>query len=133
MVFDGVCNFCSGTVGLVLFMDRTGVILFSATQSPYGRILCRRVGVDPDNPATFLFFDRGRALQATDAIAALVARLPAPWRWIRFITAVPRPLRDGLYRLIATNRYRLFGKRKFCRVRSPTVRARFIDHPPAAT
>jgi predicted DCC family thiol-disulfide oxidoreductase YuxK len=132
MVFDGVCYFCSGAVRLVLFMDRAGAIRFSAAQSPYGRALCSRAGIDPDDPTTFLFFDRGRALEATDAVAALVARLAPPWRWLRFITVVPRPQRDGLYRLIAANRYRLFGKRKLCVVPSPAVRVRFIDNPPTA-
>jgi predicted DCC family thiol-disulfide oxidoreductase YuxK len=133
MVFDGVCNFCSATVRLVTLMDLDGLIRFSAVQSTYGQLLCRQAGVDPADPTTFLFFDQGRPLQATDAMAALVTRLKAPWRWFRFITAVPRPLRDGLYRLVAKNRYRLFGKRTVCMVPSPHLRARFIDEPPSPT
>jgi predicted DCC family thiol-disulfide oxidoreductase YuxK len=131
MVFDGVCNFCSATVRLVILMDANGLIRFSPTQSPYGQLLCRQAGVDPADPTTFLFFDQGRPLEATDAMAALVARLKAPWRWLRFVTIVPRPLRDGLYRLVARNRYRLFGKRATCMVSPPQLRARFIDDPPS--
>jgi predicted DCC family thiol-disulfide oxidoreductase YuxK len=132
MVFDGVCNFCSGTVRLITLMDHDGLIRFSAIQSPYGRALCSEAGVDPDDPTTFLFFDRGRPLEATDAMAALLARLKAPWRWFRVVLIVPRPVRDGLYRLVATNRYRLFGKRSVCMVPTPGLRARFIDEPPSA-
>ena len=133
MVFDGLCNFCSATVRLVTLMDPDGLIRFSAVQSPYGQRLCRQAGVDPADPTTFLFLDHGRPLEATDAMAALVARLKAPWRWFRFVTAVQRPLRDGLYRLVATNRYRLFGKRAACMVPSPELRARFIDDSPSPT
>ncbi len=130
MVFDGVCNLCSGSVRLVLAMDRDAVVRFTPLQSAYGRQLCEATGVDPDDPATFLFFDRGRALEATDAIAAMLARLPAPWRWARRLTLLPRPLRDGLYRWVARNRYRLFGKRRSCMIPSPEARARFIEDPP---
>ncbi len=132
MVFDGVCNFCSGTVRLVTFMDPEGLISFSPIQSAYGQILCRDAGVDPDDPTTFLFFDRGRAVQASDAMAALAARLNRPWRWLRFITLAPRPLRDGVYRWIAVNRYRLFGKRTTCMVPTREMRARFLVDPPGA-
>ena len=133
MVFDGVCNFCSGTVRLVTFMDPEGLISFSPIQSAYGQSLCRGAGVDPADPTTFLFFDHGRALAATDAMAALATRLRRPWRWLRFVTMIPRPLRDGFYRWIATNRYRLFGKRTTCMVPSPKMRARFIVGPPGPT
>jgi predicted DCC family thiol-disulfide oxidoreductase YuxK len=130
MVFDGVCNFCSVAVRLVTLMDPEGLIRFSAIQSTYGQALCRQAGVDPADPTTFLFFDHGRALTATDAMAALAGRLRRPWRWLRWLAAAPRPLRDGLYRLVAANRYHLFGKRKGCMIPSPALRARFVDDPP---
>lgn len=130
MVFDGVCNFCSGYVRLVNVMDREALVHFTAIQSPYGRQLARQCGVNPDDPATFLFFDRGRALEGTDAMAAMMARLHAPWRWLRFLTLIPRPFREAVYRWTARNRYKLLGKRRACMVPSPALRSRFIDHPP---
>lgn len=130
MVFDGVCNFCSGYVRLVTAMDRDGVIRFTAMQSPYGRSLCVAHGIDPEDPATFLFFDRGRALEATEAMATMLGRLPSPWRWLRFLTVIPRPLRDAVYRWTARNRYRLLGKRTTCMVPQPHLKARFIDVAP---
>jgi len=132
MVFDGVCNFCSGYVRLVSLVDQDGVIHFTAIQSPYGRQLATQRGVDPDDPATFLFFDHGAALDGTDAMVAMLARLRPPWRWLRLIKFVPRPLRDAVYRWTARNRYKLLGKRSTCIVPSPALRARFHDMPPAA-
>jgi len=131
-LFDGVCNFCSGSVRLALALDKRGVLRFTPIQSPYGRALAVTAGLDPDAPNTFLFFDRGRALEASDAMLALVGRLPAPWRWIRALRVVPRPIRDAAYGWIARNRYRLLGKRDACMVPSPEVRARFILDLPAA-
>jgi predicted DCC family thiol-disulfide oxidoreductase YuxK len=133
MVFDGVCNFCSGTVRLVAAMDRRGAIRFAPTQSDVGLRLCALAGVDAADPSTFLFFDRGEALEASEAMARLAARLAWPWRWLRWLRLVPRPLRDGLYRLVARNRYRLFGRRRVCMIPSERLRARFLDEAPAGS
>ena len=131
MVFDGVCNFCSRSVKIVMAMDRAAVISFAPIQSPLGKALCQSHGLDPDNPTTFLFFDRGAAFEATDGMAALLARLDPPWRWLRGFKVLPRAWRDAVYRLVARNRYRWFGRKVTCMVPSDAVRGRFADLSPA--
>ena len=130
-LFDGVCNLCSGSVRLVLAMDRRGVIRFTPIQSAYGRFLAIGAGVDPDQPQSFLFFDHGRGLEKSAAVLALLARLPAPWRWLGVLRLVPPAWRDRAYDWIAAHRYQVFGKRRTCMIPSPAVRARFIFEPPA--
>jgi len=132
MVFDGVCNLCSGYVRFVTAVDRQGLIRFAAMQSPFGRLLCEANGVDPFDPATFLFFDKARALEGTDAIAAMLTRLPKPWCWLRCLVLIPRPLRDGVYRWTARHRYRLLGKRRTCMTPPAAMRARFLEAAPPA-
>jgi len=130
MVFDGLCNFCSAQVQLILRIDRTGAIRFTSIQSPYGRHLAERFGLDPDDPSTFLFFDRGRPLEMSDAVLATARRLPRPWRWLAVLGILPRPVRDAAYRLVARNRYRLLGRRDACMVPSPHQRSRFVEDIP---
>jgi len=130
-LFDGVCNLCSGSVATVLKLDPEGVIRFTPIQSPYGRQLAAAHGIDPENPASFLFLDGGRALEKTAAIGALLRRLKAPWRWLAIIDRLPRGPADAAYDWLAANRYRLMGKKAACMVPSPTDRTRFILDPPA--
>lgn len=130
-LFDGVCNLCSGSVLTILRLDPAGAIRFTPIQSPYGRMLAAAAGLDPDTPQTFLFFDQGRALGRSDAIVALLARLSAPWRWLGAVRFVPRSWRDRAYDWVATNRYRIWGRKDACMVPSPEVRARFLIEPPA--
>ena len=129
MVFDGGCNLCSRSVRTVAAMDREGLIRFAATQSPTGRALCLRHGIDPDDPTTFLFMDHGRALRSSEAMLAIAARLPRPWRWLGVARIVPRPVRDAAYGWLARNRYRLFGRRNACTLPAPGLAARFVDRP----
>jgi predicted DCC family thiol-disulfide oxidoreductase YuxK len=126
MLFDGLCNVCSASVNLALALDRRGVIRFCPIQSAYGRALARRHGLDPDDPATFVFFDAGAPKFRSAGALALAARLPAPWRWARILSGVPRAWRDGVYDWIAANRYRLFGRRAVCRLPTEAERARFV-------
>ena len=145
MLFDGVCHLCDGVVRTVLRLDRQGVIRFTSVQSPFGRRLAIAHGLDPDAPESFLFFDGGRPLRKTAAVAALLRRLPAPWRhlaWIEraallrrlpapgrhlaWIERLPRALTDRAYDWIAANRYQIFGKSDHCHVPAPDQRARFL-------
>ncbi|HEY8616994.1 thiol-disulfide oxidoreductase DCC family protein [Phenylobacterium sp.] len=129
-VFDGVCNFCSGSVQLALRLDRRGELRFTPLQSPFGRAIAERYGLDLENPDSFLFFDRGQPLDASDAVLALARRLGPPWSWAGLLRAIPKPARDAAYGLLARNRYRLMGKKAGCMVPSPQVRARFLLEPP---
>src|SRR5580698_4636757 len=87
MLFDGLCNFCSASVNLALALDRRGAVRFCPIQSAYGRALARRHGLDPDDPATFVFFDHGAPLLRSAGVLAWAARPPAPWWWARVLAA----------------------------------------------
>jgi predicted DCC family thiol-disulfide oxidoreductase YuxK len=126
MLFDGMCNFCSTSVSLALALDRRGVIRFCPIQSAYGRALALRHGLDPDDPSTFVFFDAGTPKFRSTGALALAARLPAPWRWARLLSAIPLAWRDGAYDWIAAHRYRLFGRRSVCRLPTAAERTRFV-------
>jgi predicted DCC family thiol-disulfide oxidoreductase YuxK len=130
-LFDGVCNFCSGSVQLVLRLDRKGVIRFTPLQSPFGREIAAQHGLDPENPVSFLFRDQGRWLEASDALLALVRRLDPPWRWLEILVVIPKGARDAAYGLLARNRYRLLGKRTSCMAPTSAMRARFVLEAPA--
>jgi hypothetical protein len=49
------------------------------------------------------------------------------WRWTQALFAVPKPLRDAIYSVVATNRYRIFGKYDACFVPDEGMRGRVIE------
>lgn len=127
IVFDGVCALCNGWIGFLLEHDRQRRYRFAAMQTPAGRELLERHGLDPNDPVSFLLVDREGAWTDTDAIARVLAGLGGGWRPLsKAITAMPRPLRDSAYRLVARNRYRWFGRQPHCRVPTPEERDRFL-------
>ncbi len=125
-LFDGVCVLCSRGVQYTLKHERAQTIRFVAIQSDEGRAIAHEHGVNPDDPETFLFIEKGRALPKSDGIIALVEHLRGPARILRVGRFLPKALRDVLYDLIAGNRYRLFGRFETCLVPDADTRHRFV-------
>lgn len=124
-LYDGVCVLCSGGVRHALRHERDHAMRFVAIQSGEGRELARQHGIDPDDPASFLLIEDGRALAKSDGVLALVEHLNGPARLLLAGRALPKGLRDWLYDRVARNRYRLFGRKTACEMPNPAHRHRF--------
>lgn len=127
IVFDGVCFLCSRSVAFVLVRDRQKQFRFATLQSTRGRALLIRHGLDPEDPDSFLLADGAAGYANSDAIIRVVTALGGAWRLAALFRLVPRLLRDRLYRWIARNRYRWFGRREACMVPSPEMQGRFLE------
>jgi predicted DCC family thiol-disulfide oxidoreductase YuxK len=129
LLFDGVCNFCNGSVNFVIDHDRTGRFRFASLQSESGRALLRAHGLSDLPLSTMVLIDAGKAYTGSDGVLRTARCLGGPFRLLWAFELVPRALRDPLYRAVARRRYRLFGKSEQCRVPAPDIRARFLDAP----
>jgi predicted DCC family thiol-disulfide oxidoreductase YuxK len=130
ILFDGVCNLCSGVVRFVIARDPHAHFRFAALQSDAARRACAEVGATPPaavDPDTIIVIADGRALERSDAALAIASRLPFPWPMFGVFRILPRALRDWLYRFVAKNRYRWFGKSDTCMMPTPELRARFLE------
>lgn len=64
----------------------------------------------------------------SDAVIFILGQLGGFWRFTGCVfAALPRPVRDWFYSLVARNRYRIFGRYDTCPAASPAARARFLD------
>lgn len=126
VVFDGVCALCSGWVRFLLRHDRRARFRFAAMQDRVGHDLLVAHGIDPADPVSFLLVDEGAAWHDSDGVIEVLRRLGGLWRAAVLLRIVPRTLRDRAYRLLARNRYRVFGRRETCMVPPTEVRARFL-------
>jgi predicted DCC family thiol-disulfide oxidoreductase YuxK len=126
VLFDGVCNLCAGTVRFVVRHDPAGYFRFAALQSETGRSLLEQHGLDSESFDTFVVIEDGRAHIRSHAFLALIPHLSGPWRLLRVLALVPRPLLDRGYAIIVQNRYRWFGKQDACLVPSPELSQRFL-------
>ena len=126
ILYDGICIFCSRWVRFVATRDQASRFRFTAIQSPYGARLAQAFGIDPDDPDTNAVVHGGIAYFTSDGALTVLSHLPR-WRWTRAFFAVPKPLRDAVYNLVARNRYRIFGKFDACFVPDADMRARVLE------
>jgi predicted DCC family thiol-disulfide oxidoreductase YuxK len=126
ILYDGVCVFCSRWIRFVAARDVGHRFRFTAIQSGYGARLAQAFGIDPVDPDTNAVIHGGVAYFKSDGALTVLSNLPG-WEWVRVLRAVPKPLRDAVYGLVAQNRYRIFGKYEECFVPDAEMRARVIE------
>ena len=78
-------------------------------------------------PDTVVLVEGGQVFTRSSAALRIARHLTFPWPLAYAAIAVPRWLRDGMYDLVASRRYRWFGERAQCMVPTPAIRSRFID------
>jgi predicted DCC family thiol-disulfide oxidoreductase YuxK len=130
ILYDGVCVLCSRMIRFVAARDPEGRWRFVPVQSPYGRRLAARFGIDPEAPQTVAVIRDGRAAFKLDAALAVLDGVPG-WGWARLARLLPRPVRNWGYDRVARNRYRLFGRTESCSLPPPGLAGRVLTDEPA--
>ena len=126
ILFDAECVLCSRNAQFVLTHDRARRFRLASMQGEVGAALYRTHGMDPVNPISIFVIEGDRVRQDSDAVLRIYELLGFPWRLLGLLRVVPAFVRDLVYRLVARNRYRLFGKRSTCWLPAPEYRDRLI-------
>ncbi len=130
VLFDGVCNLCNATVQWVIERDAGGVFSFASLQSEAALHALERAGETitlSELPDSIVLVDQIGIHIRSAAIMGIARRLGFPHSMLGLGRLLPRPMRDAIYRFIARNRYRWFGRRDTCMVPTPDLAARFLD------
>lgn len=124
---DGSCGLCSRSARLIARHDRKGEFRICPTQSPTGRAVLQHYGLDADDPESWLYLVDGAAFGSLDAVIRAGARLGGVGWLLQAFRPLPRRVQDWLYRRIARNRYRLFGRTDICAAPDQALRERLIE------
>jgi predicted DCC family thiol-disulfide oxidoreductase YuxK len=128
LLFDGVCNLCSGTVQFVIAHDKADYFKFASQQSEAGETLMREHGITiPEgDPLSLILVEDGKVYERSTGALRIARHLSFPFNlgWVFIVT--PRFIRDFVYNVIAKHRYAWFGKKDVCMVPTPELRARFL-------
>ncbi|MFN7124510.1 MAG: thiol-disulfide oxidoreductase DCC family protein [Allorhizobium sp.] len=126
ILFDAKCILCSANAQFVLSNDRKKRFRLASMQGEVGSALYRRFGIDPKNPDSIIVVDGEHMLRDSDAVLSIYGGLGWPWKALTAFRLIPRAIRDPIYRMIARNRYRIFGKRESCWLPAPEYRDRLL-------
>ena len=122
-----MCNLCNGAVRFIAANDPERHFAFASLQSPQARdLLGGRIPPDAHEPDSVILVSGGRRYERSDAALHIALGLRAPWPLAFAAILIPRAARDAVYRWIARNRYRWFGRTDACALPPPGLRERFL-------
>lgn len=143
ILYDGVCGLCNRLNQFVLRRDPDAIFRFASLQSPFAASILSRHGANPqDLDTVYVVVNHDLAKHApdnaaqpdegllprSDAVLFVLKRLGGIWKLLGLLLELlPRVLRDAAYRLVARNRYRIFGRSETCMLPNPEHRGRFLD------
>jgi predicted DCC family thiol-disulfide oxidoreductase YuxK len=108
ILIDGECGLCTRASHFGMRHAAPGRLRFLAIQSPEGRDLLRRHGLEAAAADTMVAVVGERCYLRSAGVVQVAKRLRWPWRAQAALWLVPRPLRDAGYRWVAKRRNR-FG------------------------
>ncbi|EKF35206.1 MULTISPECIES: thiol-disulfide oxidoreductase DCC family protein [Bacillus] len=126
ILFDGVCNVCSGAVQFVMKRDPHEQMMFASLQSNTGQRILKENGLPLDEFNSFIYIEEGTLYMKSTGILRAARHLKGIYRWSYLLLIIPRPIRDWCYQLIAKNRYKWFGQKTSCMVPTPDIQKRFL-------
>lgn len=125
ILFDGVCNLCNATVQFIIKRDNHDSFRFAALKSQFAL----QVLANFSNQRTYdsvLLFENGKLYSESDAALRITRKLKGLWPLLFILIVVPSPIRNGVYRLIARNRYKWFGRQPKCMIPSGGLPQKFL-------
>lgn len=123
ILFDGVCNLCTGSVRFVIARDARKQFRFASLQSA----VAKRLLGERDQLESVVLVDGGEVCRKSTAALRIARRLDGAWPLLAALLVIPRPLRDAVYDWIGRRRYRWFGKRDACFMPPDSLAERFLD------
>jgi predicted DCC family thiol-disulfide oxidoreductase YuxK len=126
LLFDGVCNFCDGTVQFVLKHDKKAVFKFASLQSDAGQQILAKNSLPLTDFDSFVYVDGDKVYFKSTAALHVLKELGGLFRLSFLLIVIPRPIRDYIYSILAKNRYKWFGKKDSCTLPTPETRERFL-------
>ena len=126
ILFDGVCNLCTGSVQFILKRDKEKKFMFASLQSKYGQEFLKQFDLPTDTFNSFVLYQDKKIHTRSTAALKMFQQLNG-WKWVKIFWIVPKFIRDGVYNLIAKNRYKWFGQKNECWLPTLELKARFLD------
>ncbi len=125
VLFDGVCNLCNSSVQFIIKHDPKKYFVFASLQSDVAKALLLQKKVK-NSQNSVIFIEKERVYTESTAVLRILKHLNNGLSLFYFFIIIPPFIRDFVYRIIANNRYKWFGKKEQCMIPSEELKHRFL-------
>jgi predicted DCC family thiol-disulfide oxidoreductase YuxK len=127
ILFDGICNLCNGAIQFIIKRDTKDTFRYAPIQSNIGQKLLTERNIDSAKIDSIILIEPSVAYYIKSDAALKIGRsFGGGYALLSIFSWIPRVLRDGVYDLIARNRYRWFGKKATCMIPTPELQSKFL-------
>ena len=123
IAFDGVCNLCNGFIQWLIKRDKEKKFRYTTLQSDSGELLKSATDINGDS---VLLVYKESIYSLSDVGLKCMQILGGGWTVLSWLRFFPKSLRDTVYRFIARNRYKWFGKSDVCMLPDASIRSSFL-------
>lgn len=124
--YDGTCGFCHKAVQLSLKWLKDDQVYFSPLEGQTAAELRKQ---KPDFPAdldAIVLLKNNHIYLAEAAFFELSKHFKFPWKLLSIFRILPRFISGAIYKLVAKNRYRIFGRKDSCDIPGAEFKKRFL-------
>jgi predicted DCC family thiol-disulfide oxidoreductase YuxK len=124
LFFDGVCGLCNRVVDFLMSVSSGPELKFAPLQGSTAKKLLPPAYTETLD--TLVYYRDGKLWTKADAVGRILEDLGGVWSTAIVMRILPGFISNLSYDLVATNRYKLFGKKDSCRMPTADERARFL-------
>ena len=126
--YDGPCVFCNFWIRTLCNWDKNDRLRFSSLDSDYAIKFASQREINISNKDTVIVWDQENKIYTESrAFFKIMKTLGGFFNIILVFSIIPKFLTDGIYRLIARNRYKWFGSYETCPTPSPSFKHKYIN------
>ncbi|HLR15685.1 MAG TPA: DCC1-like thiol-disulfide oxidoreductase family protein [Bacillota bacterium] len=126
ILFDGDCHFCNKSVQFIIKRDPKAIFSFAPLQGPTGERLKKEYEL-PSSSDSFILIENGHMYEESTAALRVAKQLKGMWKLSYVGIIIPKPIRNGVYRIIANNRRKLLRKEGPCPIPTPEMKNRMLE------
>lgn len=128
ILFDGVCNLCDFFVQFVIKNDNEDIFRFVSLQSDLGKSMISNSNYNTVALDSVVLYNIDSKIYKikSAAVFEILSDLNRFIFLVKICAFIPVIWSDFFYKIIARNRYLLFGKKDQCMIPTPDVISKFL-------
>ncbi|HRI34286.1 MAG TPA: DCC1-like thiol-disulfide oxidoreductase family protein [Saprospiraceae bacterium] len=127
IIYDGECNYCDAIVQFLIRVDKNNDFKFAHISSQTGSKLLNKFGIDSNLHDSFIYVKDQEYYMYSNGAGQVLLQLGGAYALMgKILLAIPLTIRDAIYKWVARNRYKLFGRKQSCDIPSKSILDKFL-------
>ncbi len=125
--YDGICGLCNQSIQFIIRHDNKEIFRFASLDSEFAKSHLKSNYIKTENIDTIILMVNNKSYLYSEAILKIFSLLGFPYKILLIGFILPKSIRDWIYKWIARNRYKIWGKYDSCPLPTEHQRKLFLN------